>query len=95
MARFHVGQRIKKVRGDTNVGTVATVVSTNITGYGDSSLEVKRETPWVNGCGYTWGATETAYTNPANWEPLTDSNDLVSWESMRDLWVPEHLRIKA
>lgn len=25
-------------------------------------------------------------------EPLTDSYDLVSWESMRDLWVPEHLR---
>lgn len=28
-------------------------------------------------------------------EPLTDSNDLVSWESMLDLWVPEHLRVKA
>lgn len=25
-------------------------------------------------------------------EPLTDSYDLVSWESMRDLWMPEHLR---
>ena len=28
-------------------------------------------------------------------EPLTDSNTLVSWESMRDLWVPEHLREAA
>lgn len=28
-------------------------------------------------------------------EPLTDSNELVSWESMRDLWVPDHLRVKA
>lgn len=28
-------------------------------------------------------------------EPLTDSNELVSWESMRDLWVPEHLRVRA
>jgi hypothetical protein len=28
-------------------------------------------------------------------EPLTDSNELVSWESMRDLWVPEHLREAA
>ena len=25
-------------------------------------------------------------------EPLTDSCDLVSWESMRELWMPEHLR---
>ena len=25
-------------------------------------------------------------------EPLTDSYDLVSWESMRELWMPEHLR---
>ena len=28
---------------------------------------------------------------PDQLEPLTDSYDLVSWESMRDLWVPEHL----
>ena len=28
-------------------------------------------------------------------EPLTDSYDLVSWESMRDLWVPENLRVQA
>lgn len=28
-------------------------------------------------------------------EPITDSYDLASWESMRDLWVPEHLREDA
>ena len=28
-------------------------------------------------------------------EPLTGSNTLVSWESMPDLWVPEHLREAA
>lgn len=28
-------------------------------------------------------------------EPASDSYELVSWESMRDLWVPEHLRVKA
>jgi hypothetical protein len=30
--------------------------------------------------------------NSAQLEPITDSNELVSWESMRDLWVPDHLR---
>ena len=33
--------------------------------------------------------------NSQQLEPLTDSNTLVSWESMRDLWVPEHLREAA
>ena len=32
---------------------------------------------------------------PEQLEPLSDSNTLVSWESMRDLWVPEHLREAA
>ena len=27
-----------------------------------------------------------------HFEPLTDSYDLVTWESMRELWMPEHLR---
>ena len=33
--------------------------------------------------------------NSEQLEPLSDSNELVSWESMRDLWVPEHLREAA
>jgi hypothetical protein len=33
--------------------------------------------------------------NSSQLDPLTDSNELVSWESMRDLWVPEHLRVQA
>ena len=28
-------------------------------------------------------------------EPITDSCDLVTWESMRDLWVPCHMREDA
>ena len=28
-------------------------------------------------------------------EPITDSYDLVTWESMRDLWVPDHMREQA
>ena len=49
-----------------------------------------------------WGThiAPRAAPNGAEWfgpnsdqlEPLTDSYDLVSWESMRDLWMPEHLR---
>lgn len=28
-------------------------------------------------------------------EPITDANDLVSWESMRGLWLPEQYRVVA
>ena len=33
--------------------------------------------------------------NECRLEPATDANTFVSWESMRDLWVPEHLRAEA
>lgn len=33
--------------------------------------------------------------NSSQLEPLTDSYDLVSWESMRELWTPERLGTAA
>jgi hypothetical protein len=95
MTTFRIGQRIKKVRGKTNVGTVAIVIAVNVAWHGSNTLQVKRDEPWKNQKGVTFQACESSFTDPDNWEPIADSNTLVSWESMRDLWVPEHLRVEA
>ena len=47
-----------------------------------------------------WGSCttlrgDTGFLLTTQLEPLSDANTLVSWESMRDLWVPEHLRAEA
>lgn len=101
MTTFFVGQRVRikwsngwpELAGQA--GTI-TQPTKNSGLYGDSEWNVAPDVwgshvaprPSANGC------TQFG-PNSDQLEPLTDSNTLVSWESMRDLWVPEHLRVAA
>ena len=90
MSAFYVGQRVRIVSVD----------------YAESLFLVGREgvvnkLDCINDLDKT-GYTGVTVAGDANWcflphqlEPISDSNQLVSWESMRDLWVPEHLREAA
>lgn len=95
MTTFRVGQRVRIKWAATelgrpyvgNAGVINSVregvdanTGLNSTGYGlDISPEFYDGESWR-----TWTSDQL--------EPLTDSYGLVSWESMRELWVPEHLR---
>lgn len=92
MARFHVGQRVRIVSDEYHgeaenprgIEAVVTGIGSFIGPY--------------SGIDYTYkvnAGDRPILVNSHEIEPITDSNELVSWESMRDLWVPEHLRIKA
>lgn len=86
MTTFFVGQRVRikyaMAVGASCVGKEATVLSRlDLNGVLDIA---------VDGVPPPWGVCWTAI--PDQLEPLTDSYTLVSWESMRELWMPEHLR---
>ena len=92
MTVFRVGQRVRiKYSADGRTDTVgkeATVLNPCIeTKFGPEFhvlIDIDGLLAPLKGGG--WVAT------PDQLEPLTDSYDLVSWESMRELWMPEHLR---
>jgi hypothetical protein len=101
MTAFHVGQRvrIKWSKGWPELaGEPGVIVSKSDNGgiFGASEWIVAPD---------IWGTHVAPYPsrhggdlfapNSEQLEPLTDSNELVSWESVRDLWVPEHLRVEA
>lgn len=101
MARFYVGQRVRIVKTyiwPELLGTEATILG--------GEEHVKNTVTGKEWFGYrigpdVWGGSNI-FPN-GNFlcargeclEPITDANDLVTWESMRDLWVPEHLRTNA
>ena len=101
MTTFRVGQRVR-IKWSDNwpelAGEVGTIVGTSPHGgiNGTSEWLVAPDVwgsyvgPWPGNSGVgVFGP------NSRQLEPLSDSNTLVSWESMRDLWVPEHLRAAA
>lgn len=93
MTTFFVGQRVRIVGATLStflIGTETTVVAIDVPGY---SPGLGKYTGVVTGAMNIFGVPFVAL--PDQIEPLTDSNTLVSWESMRDLWVPEHLRVAA
>ena len=82
-------------------GTEGTVTSLNPSGYWVTSPDGTN----VRVAPDMWGSEKapspslqgatTFSPSASQLEPITDSYDLVSWESMRDLWEPEHLREDA
>ena len=93
MTTFRVGQRVKLVRPlhPENLGKIGTIVELEFLPRGTPLLDGPSECD--TDCHVLFDGKQVRAAQPF-WsiEPLTDSYDLVSWESMRDLWVPEHLR---
>lgn len=103
MARFRIGMcvRIKYSIGWPELaGEEGTIVEPSTIGVGPClGRKGWRVSPDI------WGSYRAPYESlygatyfcpiEDQLEPITDSYDLVSWESMRDLWVPEHLREDA
>lgn len=93
MAQFFVGQRVRIVGATLStflIGTETTVVAIDVPAYSTRLGKYTGvATAAMNICGVPFVAL------PDQLEPITNSNTLVSWESMRDLWVPEHLRVAA
>lgn len=98
MTVFRVGQRVR-IKWSKNWPELAGEAGT-IVGRGSDCADSGRG-EWdvsPDAWGDTWapcrgvfGANSFA-PGSDQLEPLTDSYDLVSWESMRELWMPEHLR---
>lgn len=92
MTTFRVGQRVRIKNAQTLAGhffvgkeAVVTKIDDDDRGtlYGLDISPIEEDENDI------WGWTGDQL------EPITDANTLVSWESMRDLWVPEHLRVAA
>lgn len=98
MTTFRVGQRVRLVRYPGHgVNTWNLPIGSEGTVAGTESFPNPGFRPHgINDFSVTMDAV--GFPNMASsscFEPITDSNTLVSWESMRDLWVPEHLREAA
>jgi hypothetical protein len=92
MTTFYVGQRVRIKRAETIEGSFYVgkeAVVTEFYPHFDGDLYGLDICPMDSDMDSVWGWT------PDQLEPLTDSYELVSWESMRDLWVPEQLRVAA
>lgn len=106
MARFFVGQRVKKVRGDTNVGLTGRVIGTRFIPAGTtgvypggflwraaeaSDLQVEYDTASRNADGQVFPAGVMACGQSVNFEPIQpEGMKPVSWHEC--LWKPEHIK---
>lgn len=99
MSRFFVGQRVRKARGNQNIGMTGIVEAVGYFPAGfttDSGsvlskaadIAVRYPTKWENTNGYTLPAARPAYSLAELFEPLTDpGRELVAWSEC--LWQPE------
>lgn len=98
MSRFYVGQRVRVVRIDASPSAngygkaMAMLGKEGIVNITNCRDEFTKETGMI---GVTINGDPDWCFSEHELEPITDSNTLVSWESMRDLWVPDHMRTKA
>lgn len=97
MTQFFVGQRVRIVgSGKYDLYTSLVGKEGTVAGFwagrGEASGEYRNDWVCVDVDG---GSYPDSICRPYELEPLTDSYNLVGWESMRDLWVPEHLREAA
>ena len=101
MTAFRVGQRVRIKWSDgwpELAGEVGTIVGTSRHGGINGTGEwLVAPDAWGSPVGprlSNHGAIVFG-PNSRQLEPLSDSNTLVSWESMRDLWVPDDMREAA
>ena len=86
MTAFRVGQRVR-IKWSDNWPELGGAEAT-ITGTPEPCRNA-RNGIWI---GYPVDIRFDFWPRAEQLEPLSDSNTLVSWESMRGLWVPDDMR---
>lgn len=103
MSKFHIGQRVKKVRG-ASAGLTATVFGTEIFSAGQpgigagrltrrSDIQVVYDTEWINLDGDIRPQSSISHGVADEFEPLDKpKHEAGSWEVLRELGLdPERL----
>ena len=95
MAKFYVGQRVKKVRGVRNIGYEGTVVGLGSFPAGEKSgdgytktatdIVVQYEKDWISLSGTIRPASVVAYGKQEHYEPLVPPHEAGSWEEIEKL----------
>lgn len=89
MSRFFVGQRVKKVRGEYNVGHEGVVLEIGVFDKDRSgrpflercTICVQYSKNWINVHGYVRSAAHAAYGKQEHFEPIVpDGMQPVEWE---------------
>lgn len=102
MSKFFIGQRVKKARGEFNIGREAIVVALGCFTHDSDGIKlnavadmaVRGSTPWQNTAGRSLAANETTYTLQAYYEPVVpDGMQPAEWKDC--FWQPEHLKSTA
>ena len=96
MAKFFIGQRVKKVRGSGNVGSQAIVVGLGVFTHDSKgrclshphTVRVQWFGDWINSLGDKQPASLLAFDMLENFDPVVpDGMQPVSWEEC--LWQPD------
>lgn len=91
MRTYRIGERVRIVRAThpEHVGKEATVVSA-LAPHPDHGAYLVHDLLVDNMP--SKHPTREWLAQPDQLEPLSDSNQLVTWESMRELWMPDEVR---
>lgn len=90
MSRFFVGQRVRLVRPFLveNMGAMGTLTALGTFSQG-ADCRVDWDEKWDAVKHGEWQADHFT----ARLAPAYDGNEVVSWESMRELWVPSEVTV--
>ena len=87
MSKFRIGQRVRKARGEGNIGHEGVVFGTAVVLSGtricgvhgnalvtrDSDIQVRYSNDWVSLTGHTWPAAQVAYGRADDYDPILPS----------------------
>ena len=99
MSKFRVGQRVRKARGERNLGHEGVVVGTTVALMGtrissvrgsavvnrDSDIQVRYSSEWVSLTGDVWPATQVAYGQADDYDPILPSGHRSGDYTFREL----------
>ena len=104
MSTFKIGQRVKKVRGEYNIGLTGVIVAIGSYAPGLhedgrqstrdwTDIRVKSDRDWLNKDGKVRPQSVIAFSQSCDWEPIVDDGrKVMDWDAMGEMGLsPEHL----
>jgi hypothetical protein len=97
MGKFRIGQRVKKVRGEHNIGRTGIVIGIEQTIEEGIlfDISVQGDYDWVNRFGVTRPASAPSRGVSSQWEPIQDRPELSTWDAIRELGIDVHGAVEA